>query len=329
MREAFITKDFRRETVAIIYQANEIIESMQEQGYTLTLRQLYYQFVAKGLMENKQENYKRLGSILDDARKAGMIDWDAIEDRGRHVRGFGPAIPLYSSPGAFIQKEAESYYFEDLWRDQDYYAEVWVEKDALLGVIERPCTRLRVPYFACRGYASSTALYGAGKRFREKAEAGKICVLFHLGDHDPSGLDMTRANRESVNDFASPSIDEIEDEFGTGEGVNREDYIPSNLVLIKRLALNTDQVRQYNPPPNPAKEADPRAKAYKRQHGATSWELDALAPPVLDAIITKAVTEVMDMVLFDEHMAEEAANRKKLLTVASKWDAVAKRFGGE
>lgn len=325
MREAFITKDFRRETLAIIYQANEIIEELQAQGYTLTLRQLYYQFVARGLMENKQENYKRLGGMLDDGRKAGLIDWEAIEDRGRSIRGFGPAIPLSEAPGEFIKREAESYYFEDLWAKQDYYCEVWVEKDALLGVIERPANRLRVPYFACRGYASSSALYAAGKRFREKKEAGKNCVLFHLGDHDPSGIDMTRANRVAVNDFANPSINEMEAE----DDDEREFQMDPHLVSIKRLALNMEQVRQYNPPPNPAKEADPRAGDYKARWGDTSWELDALDPPVIDALITNAVRDLMDMVLYNECLEAEAVNRKKLLAVASKWDAVAKRFGGE
>jgi hypothetical protein len=318
--EAFITKSFRRETLALIYQANEIIAELQAAGYTLTVRQLYYQFVARGLLENKQENYKRLASVLDDARKAGLMDWDAIEDRTRTIRGFGPAIPLYASPSGFMEKEAKSYYFEDAWAEQENYVEVWVEKDALLGVIERPCHALRVPYFACRGYASSSALYAAGKRFREKADEGKTCYLLHLGDHDPSGLDMTRENRESVNTFGNPSITEIAERDGYDDDAvaeeNRDFEFDPSLVTVKRLALNMDQVRRYNPPPNPAKEADARFEGYVKQHGKLSWELDALDPPVIDKLIRDAITDLMDEDAFKDSLEREAGNRDKLMTVA-------------
>lgn len=319
--EAFITKDFRRETLGIIYTANEIVREMQAAGYRLTVRQLYYQFVARGLLENKQENYKRLASIVDDARKAGLMDWAAIEDRTRMIRGYGHGIPLYTSPNSFLKHEAESYYYEDAWAEQDYYVEVWVEKDALLGVIERPCMKYRVPFFACRGYASSSALYNAGKRFKEKAAEGKNCILLHVGDHDPSGLDMTRENKESVNLFANRSREDTEDEFGPG---TYEEQFDPFLVQVDRLALNMDQVRRYNPPPNPAKEADARFAGYAKQHGKLSWELDALDPSVLDAVITKAITGYMDTVLFDESKEREARNRAKLLHISDNFDRVTK-----
>jgi hypothetical protein len=325
MREAFIEKNFKRETIVIIDAANSIIDEMQKQGYTLTVRQLYYQFVARGLLENAQTNYKKLAGIIDDARKAGWMDWDAIEDRTRVLRGYGHGFPLYTDPAAFIADNARNYYHEDLWDSQEFYCEVWVEKDALLGVIERPCNRWRVPYFACRGYASSSALYEAGKRFRAKAEEGKNCYLFHLGDHDPSGIDMTRANRVSVNDFANPSNEEF---YGYAEG-NRAFHVDDSIVTVERLALNRQQVRRYNPPPNPAKEADPRAKDYVAEHGEISWELDALSPPVLDAIIDGAIRGIMDEDLFAEKKAEETENREKLLRIAGRWDEVAAQFGGE
>lgn len=328
--EVFTEVDFKPATLAIIRQANSIIEEMAAHGYTLTVRQLYYQFVSRDLLANKQANYKRLASIVDNARKAGLIDWEAIEDRTRTMKGYGHGIPLYPSPGEFILREAEHYYYEDLWSSQKVYCEVWVEKDALLGVIERPCNAYRVPYFACRGYASSSALYEAGKRFRAKNEEGKLCVLFHLGDHDPSGLDMTRENKDAVNLFAGPNAEELDALADEAESDEPEDMDFSGFpgVAVKRLALNMDQVRRYNPPPNPAKEADARFAGYVREHGSKSWELDALDPAVIDRIIRDAILGVIEPEPWEAALAAEKANRETLLSVARGWDEVVELWVG-
>lgn len=254
MKEQFIEKAFRADTMAIIDQANEIIADMQAQGYTLTVRQLYYQFVARDLIENKQKNYKRLASIIDNARKAGLVDWKAIEDRTRNLR----RISAYDDPSQFIKTMVRYYYAENLWADQDVYCEVWIEKDALAGVIERVCDRWRVPYFACRGYSSSSELYGAAKRLIDKTRGGQKPIIFHLGDHDPSGLDMTRVNRDSLDLFS--------DRWG---------------IEVRRLALNWDQIEEHRPPPNPAKETDSRFDRYVAEYGDESWELDALNPQMI------------------------------------------------
>ena len=308
MLQSFIAKKYKADTLAIIAKANEIVAEMAASGYTLTVRQLYYQFVARGLLANKQENYKRLAGIIDDARKSGDIDWDAIEDRTRVLRGYGHGYPLYFDPGEFITDNARNYYHEDLWANQGEYVEVWVEKDALLGVIERPANLYRVPYFACRGYPSSSALYAAGQRFGEKLAEGKVCRIFYLGDHDPSGIDMTRNNGELVNMF-SEAMD-----------------VHGRPIHIERLALNMDQVRRYNPPPNPAKETDSRSGGYIAEHGGASWELDALEPAVIDSLIRDAILSSLDEDQFATDKAAEEANRAKLIRVARQWAEVAEQF---
>ena len=82
----YTPKRFSAGSLAMIEKANEIIADYAAQGFTLTLRQLYYQFVSKDLLPNKQAEYKRLGSVINDARMAGMLDWEAIEDRTRNVK---------------------------------------------------------------------------------------------------------------------------------------------------------------------------------------------------------------------------------------------------
>jgi hypothetical protein len=293
MKEAFIEKRFNRSSRAIIDHANIIIREHQAEGYVLTLRQLYYQFVHRKLIENKQSEYKRIGSVINDARLAGLIDWDAIEDRMRVVR----EIPTYDGPGHFVTKQTD-YFAEDLWADQDAYCEVWIEKDALVGVIERPCVTYRVPFFACRGYASQSGLYEAGVRLRRKMDQGKHITVFHLGDHDPSGLDMSRDNDERLNMFTR-----------TLAGVE-----------LVRLALNQDQIEAYSLPPDPAKLTDSRAQEYIRRFGDTSWELDALPSREIDRLVMSSIVGRLDMKKFNAALERERKSREELKLVSRYWE---------
>jgi len=266
MKQQFIHKNFRAKSRAIIVKANEIIEEYSAQGYSLTLRQLYYQFVARGLIPNTERSYKSLGSIINDARLAGYIDWLAIEDRTRNVS----AAPFWDSPADVMQAARDSYQI-DMWADQPRRVEVWIEKNALTGVIHNTCRELHVPYFACIGYVSQSEQWRAYQRSIDHP-----VTILHLGDHDPSGIDMTRDNDNRLNDV-----------FG------------GNVEMI-RIALNMDQIEQYNPPPNPAKVTDSRFEQYLRDFGPDSWELDALEPSVINDLIRTHVDDIRDDDLFDE-----------------------------
>lgn len=134
-------KKFNLSTLTTIHQAEAIIEQYQAQGYSLTLRQLYYQFVARGLIPNTERDYKRLGNIVSDARRGGMIDWDAIEDRTRFIR----TIASWDDPREILDSARDSYH-RDLWETQDKRFEVWIEKDALIGVIEPICKELDLTF---------------------------------------------------------------------------------------------------------------------------------------------------------------------------------------
>lgn len=292
-REAFIKKTFHRSSMVLINHANGIIENYQAQGFRLTLRQLYYQFVSRDLIPNNLKEYKRLGSVINDARLAGLVDWSAIEDRTRNVR----ALPDWTAPSAIVEGAAQQYR-EDLWRSQAYRPEVWIEKDALVGVVEPVCHRWRVPIFACRGYTSQSEQWRAGKRFAGVRAGGQRPIVFHLGDHDPSGMDMTRDNRVRLEMFARHGVE------------------------VRRLALNFDQVEQYGPPPNPAKETDSRSGPYIEEFGESSWELDALEPTVIDGLIDDALQGVLDREAWDEDLAAEKANRATLEDVAAQWPGI-------
>lgn len=294
MKQSYIERKFSDGSMAVINAANDIIEEYQADGYTLTLRQLYYQFVSRDLIPNKQSEYNRLGSVINDGRLAGLIDWEAIEDRGRFLR----ELSTWGSPGEIIHSAASGYRI-DLWETQNTYCEVWIEKDALTGVIEPVCNELRVPYFACRGYNSQSEQWRAGQRLAEKINDGKNVVVFHFGDHDPSGLDMTRDNEDRLRMFIGAEADE-------------------SLFSIERLALNMEQVRRYKPPPNPAKMTDSRFTKYVDEHGNKSWELDALDPKVIGGLIERNVRLLIDDVAWQEALERENADIASLKKLAKK-----------
>jgi len=294
--ETFIEKNFRSDTLTLIEICNQVISDYRRQGFTLTLRQLYYQMVARAIIPNRQSEYKRLGSIINDARLAGLVDWSSIEDRTRNVR----SVSMWSNPQE-IMRAVASQYHENPWLTQKWAPEVWIEKDALVGVIEPVCMQMRVPYFACRGYTSQSEAYRAGKRFDHILSQGRRPVVFHLGDHDPSGLDMTRDNQDRINLFAWNNFHNIE---------------------VRRLALNMDQIKRYNPPPNPAKETDSRFSAYIQKYGDESWELDALEPSVIDALIHGALSELIDDRAWKRAMNQEKQQIESLKTVSDRWNEV-------
>lgn len=289
----YIEKNLSSDRLAIIDHANEIIAEYEAEGYDLTLRQLYYQFVARDLIPNNQKSYKRLGDIISDGRMLGLIDWNSISDRLREVRQFR----TYEGPADRIQVAARTFML-DLWEisEQEYRPEVWVEKDALAEVVERAADKFRAPVMVCRGYMSQSAIWTAGHyRFREQVSQGLTPVVIHLGDHDPSGIDMTRDIQERLSLFAE------------GE------------VRVERIALNMDQVRQYNPPPNPAKITDSRAAGYIAEHGRQSWELDALEPRVLDAMIVEAIRKFVDTRAWKKAQQREADERQQLEDVSDRF----------
>lgn len=267
MKITYVEKNFSTGSLEIIGWANTIITEYQAQGYTLTLRQLYYQMVARDLIENKQTEYKRVGSVIADGRLAGLIDWGAMEDRTRNVR----SNPHWDDPAEILASAARQY-LEDRWAEQEFRPEVWIEKDALVGVIEPICRQFDVPYFSCRGYTSLSEMWEAGhNRLRVHAENGQIPVIIHLGDHDPSGLDMTRDMEDRLEMFA---------------GWQSQD--------IRRIALNMDQIEAFKPPPNFAKITDSRAKAYIAKYGRNSWELDALDPRTISDLIRDNLEALID-----------------------------------
>ncbi len=288
-------QNFSKDSLAVIAQANQIIAEYRRQGFDLTLRQLYYQFVARDLIKNNMQEYKRLGRRVNDGRLAGLIDWDAIVDRTRNLQ----KLSHWDNPAGVIASAAYGYH-RDLWATQPLRVEVWIEKDALVGVIEGVCERHDVPYFSCRGNVSQSEMWAAAMRhkgYRNASGRRQDTIVLHLGDHDPNGIDMTRDMQDRLLMFQA----------GTD---------------LRRIALNIDQVRKYDPPPNFVKEADSRTTGYRDQYGEECWELDALEPQVISELIDDHITTLRDDPAWTLAYERQERERDQLNVLSARYDDV-------
>lgn len=288
-------KNFRASTLELIEIVNQIVEEYRAQGYDLTLRQVYYQCVSRDIIPNNEKSYDKLGRIVGDARMAGLIDWTAIVDRTRLLRGNSH----WGTPSEIILSAASSFAIDKWSREygQNVRPEVWVEKDALVGVVGQVCEELDVNYFSCRGYTSLSEMWTASQRLLKYRRQGQTPFVIHLGDHDPSGMDMSRDITDRLETFTRRGLE------------------------FERIALNTDQVEQYNPPPNPAKLSDSRAQGYIARFGYESWELDALKPDVIADLIRRAVLSCRDDEAWEQAIKHEKGLVKELKAAAKHWQS--------
>lgn len=281
--------NFRPKSLELIGLVNQVINEYKAQGYELTLRQAYYQLVARGYIPNNERSYKNIGNLINDGRLAGLIDWTAITDRTRNLRGNSH----WSNPSDVIAS-AKCSYLLNKWKGQPNYVEVWVEKDALVDIVGQACRPLDTPYFSCRGYTSQSEMWSAAQRFIRQGDRENR-IIIHLGDHDPSGIDMTRDIQERLTMF----------------GAN---------VHVKRVALTMKQIETYNPPPNPAKMTDSRCWKYIENFGYESWELDALEPKMLTNLITEQVTMYRDDEIYQAVCDREDREKEELQMLVDSYD---------
>lgn len=300
MKQAYAEDKLHRASLEMIDVINKIVDTYTRKGMRLTVRQLYYRLVAGTYIDNNLRSYKNIVRLIGSGRMNGLIDWDAIEDRTRSfVR---PA--QWESPQALIGAAAAQY-DQDRWANQPYRVWVIVEKDALKGVLSIPCTKYHVPLLAARGYPSLSTM----KEFADQQllpSRKQTLRILHMGDHDPSGIDMSRDIAERLQLFTNYSL-EIE-------------YL--------RLALNKDQVDLYRLPENPVKQSDTRSKEYAEKFGESCWELDALEPEVLNGkILGPHISSHIDMAAWQAMESEVMEKRKRLRTL-TQWYKVQERIDG-
>ena len=266
-----------------------IVEEYQEQGITQTLRGYYYDLV--GFIPNAIEIYKRIGNLVSDLRYSGHIDWNAMEDRARTNE-----LPQEFDNLKHLIEVANRSFKLSRWADQDYYVELFSEKDTMYSRIEPLSRKYHLPLNINRGYASSSVIYSVSKRLIDKIEQGKQVILLYVGDYDPSGLDMINDIRKRLTEF-------LED---------GRDYVEPNFKIV-HVALTREQVEKYNLHPNPAKLSDSRAEKYIEEHGEVSWELDALKPQIMIQIVEDEILKYIDMDKYNDWIKKENEDKKELV----------------
>lgn len=319
-------KTFPADQLRMIDICAQVCVKYAAQGYDLTLRQLYYKvfldfpedrkwrwtgtnFVRDpNGTKNAQPNYKWLGDIIADARLAGLLDWDYIVDRTRNLMG----NEHWEKPSDLVKLGAERYAI-DKWLEQDSYIECWVEKEAMQGIVGRISAQLDIPFFCCRGYTSLSEMWVAGQRLLYRVQEGKQVHIIHLGDHDPSGIDMSRDIKSRLQMFVDAHTQEI-------GGAN---------IHVLRVALNMPQITRLDLPPSPAKLTDSRAADYVEKYGPDTWELDALEPADLSGIIERAVMQYRDEARWQEAVKNEERGRRTLEAIHEDFGGVVQYLRGE
>lgn len=332
MKKAFRSLRLGKANAGQLKIINAIIDEFKEGGYVMTLRQLYYQLVSRDIIPNKQTEYDRLGKLLKEGRMAGLVDWGAIEDRLRV-----PRIPAAWDTPEDILRSAHSSYAVRRLEGQSNYLEVWVEKDALSGVLSPVTDRFHVPLMVNRGYSSVSAMYDAYNRFQEAIDKKQRITVLYLGDFDPSGEDMIRDVNDRIVEMLkncnwvvkayNQAVDEKDEpdsllwqlacnsDYNDCISEGKWDALwafVSYYYRVVPIALTTEQIRMYNPPTNPAKLTDSRAKGFIERHGRFSYEVDALRPDVLNDLLTEAIASRLDMDMYEASLAREEADKARL-----------------
>lgn len=326
------TRIWETDKETVIERIQYIVDRYSEQGYVLTLRQLHYQFVTRNWIVNHDSAYKKLGDILDDCRYGGLIDWEAIEDRGRV-----PFIPYYVNDVDHALQDTIEQYRLDRMKDQDVAIEMWTEKDALSGILKRVTRKYHVRLVVNKGYTSSSAIYGAYKRVIGHMMAGRKVRILYFGDHDPSGLDMVRDIRERLltmisngdhqsdlwdqsaiwsttkegkKELKNPIYSDLEDDLS--EDAKSWIVFVNTYFRIDHIGLTKEQIDEYDLPPNPTKLTDSRSDGYIRKHGKTCWEVDALEPQVLTQLVEDSITSYIDVNKWASIVQQEQVDIKTL-----------------
>lgn len=272
----------------------EVLRDLKDY-WPLTVRQIFYQLVARQYVPNEQGHYKALSAALSTARKEGLVPWRAIEDRTR---------PLYGSTGwdataDFLEyhiKSLPDLYERNLLARQDFYIELFVEKQALITPFTRAAGRYHILVNLGRGYSSTTVLKKMADRLGGANQRGYEPCVLAFSDLDPSGVDL---------------VDNLSRQF--------EEF--DVCAEIDRIALTPEQITAFDLPHDPRalKMTDSRAAAFIERHGEYAVELDALSPPILESMVHEAIEGRLDLEEFERQVEIENEEREGLAEKIEGW----------
>jgi len=246
-----------------------------------TVRQLYYAVTVAGGVQKTEAGYRQVQRQVLEMRRAGLIDYDLIADNTRWVR----RAPVYDTLEDWVDESLRKLHI-DLWRDAEQRVEVWIEKDALAGVLVGVTSKWHVPLYVTRGYASETFAYEAAEN---ALDDGRDFRILYLGDFDASGVQMARDLESRLRGFLADD---------------------ARMLTFERIAVTPKQIDDWNLPSRPNKATDTRHAAFEREFpGYEATELDAIRPDRLRELVEMEIIGMLDPEQIGRIRQEEADAR--------------------
>lgn len=274
-----------RRTKADIDAVEVAIYATLEADHPQTVRGLFYQLVSQGVVPKTEAAYKGLvGRLAVRMRRAGVLPYAWLADNTRWMR----KPRTYGSLEACLERTAATYR-RAVWDDMPGYVEVWLEKDALAGVLYAVTEPWDVPLMVTRGYPSLSFLFEAAETLKEER---KPAYLYYFGDFDPSGMDIPRTVEAELRRMA-----------------------PEAEIYFERVAVTEAQIRELHLPTRPTKKTDSRARSFGQQ----SVEVDAIRARRLRSMVDECIQRHIDQHQFAVLQMAEASERSILLTLADRW----------
>jgi hypothetical protein len=240
----------------------------------LAVRQVFYQATVGHIVEKTERGYNKVQIALAHMRRAGHVPFGWIVDFTRWQRK-----PRTFRDVAHALEETSRLYRKDLWASAKSYVEIWLEKDALSGVLMPVTSKYDVPLMVTRGYASLSFLSEAAE-YMEAEE--RPVFIYHLGDFDPSGVNAGEKIEQTLRELA-----------------------PTAEIHFERIAVTPEQITAWTLPSRPTKQSDSRAKGF----GDISVELDAINPNSLRDLVEVAIERHLPPHEYRVLMAAEESER--------------------
>jgi len=246
-----------------------------------TVRQTFYQLVSRGVISKTEGEYKStVVRMLASMRRSGDIPFGWIADNTRWMRK-----PVSHSSLSDMLEQSQRFYRRAMWDNQPVYVEIWLEKDALSGVLYEVTAEFDVPLMVTRGYPSISYLYDAAEAI---AETGKPAFLYYFGDYDPSGCDITRAVESGIREFA-----------------------PNTEIHFERVAVTREQIDGWALPTRPTKQTDSRSVGFD----GDSVEVDSIPPATLRDLVRHRIVQHIDRRQMAASRAIEGQERETLRNI--------------
>lgn len=259
-----------------------ILRAFLEAGIPQTVRQVFYKCTTYYAVPKTESGYDRVGNHLLNMRQMDIVPYYWIADNTRWMR----KPDTYDSLTAMLE-EMRKTYRRAMWTQENTYVEVWLEKDALAGVLTPITSEYDVPLMVTRGYSSATFAYNAAEEIKNQVSKGKDVYIYHFGDHDPSGVDARNDLERKLSHFT--------DNF---------QFVP--------VAVNMQQIAAWELPARPTKQSDSRAKKWGNK---PSVELDAIPANRLRDLCRNVIEQHIDTFTLDQTRKVEAEERETLATV--------------